>query len=473
MATSAGVWIRVSSGGQDEANQVPDVDRHCSQRGYRINKRYEVHDKSAFHGEQQAKLDEMLKDIRAGVIKVVVCWHSDRLERRGVEKTFELIRLVKEAGGSIESVKEPMFGLADISAEALTAITAVMSHAKSSHLSEQVGLAHDRIRENNALLGRAPFGYEIFGPKYEKNITPTDIGRKYVPEMFDRIINGESLATVARWLNAEGVPTACKVNKVGEPTKGWTASTVRQIIRNPVYMGYRTDKGYKSDDRIVRGKCEALVDAATFRRAGERLDEFPKRGPENNANKALLTSHLFCANCASPMYKVTTAGKWPYYRCTGKHAADNKSCLMARIAVIDGMMDRGMAQMSTINVTAEVLVPGHNYDDELEDLKFQIRSLDVDDPEYDAKHAALIAERARVKALDSIPDKWERRPTGETYASKWAAADFAGRRDMLKNNIEGVYAGTGKVGLYLVIEVITEDGIAFPVRVTHDLNAAA
>ena len=31
----AGTLIRVSSGGQDEANQEPDVDRYARERGYR------------------------------------------------------------------------------------------------------------------------------------------------------------------------------------------------------------------------------------------------------------------------------------------------------------------------------------------------------------------------------------------------------------------------------------------------------
>ena len=38
-------------------------------------------------------------------------------------------------------------------------------------------------------------------------MTPTDLGRKYVPQIFTRVIAGESRATVAAWLNSEGVTT--------------------------------------------------------------------------------------------------------------------------------------------------------------------------------------------------------------------------------------------------------------------------
>ena len=66
--TPAGIWVRVSTGGQDEANQVPDIERHCVAHGYTIAERYELNDKSASKGQQEAKLDEMLDDMRDGTI---------------------------------------------------------------------------------------------------------------------------------------------------------------------------------------------------------------------------------------------------------------------------------------------------------------------------------------------------------------------------------------------------------------------
>ena len=40
-ATPVGAWIRVSTQAQDEANQVPDIERYCEDHGYQIVKRYE------------------------------------------------------------------------------------------------------------------------------------------------------------------------------------------------------------------------------------------------------------------------------------------------------------------------------------------------------------------------------------------------------------------------------------------------
>src|SRR5690348_11031379 len=94
---AAGVWVRVSTGGQDEAQQVPSIESHCFSHGYVIVRRYELNDKSASKGEQQEKLDEMLADMRDGTIKVLVGWRSNRLERRGPEAVFRLKRQVTDA----------------------------------------------------------------------------------------------------------------------------------------------------------------------------------------------------------------------------------------------------------------------------------------------------------------------------------------------------------------------------------------
>ena len=76
----AGLLYRVSSGNQDEANQVPDVVRYAADRGYRTTEwsTWTLHDKSAYHGEQQPALDEIVAQMRTGLVKVLVVWHSSR-----------------------------------------------------------------------------------------------------------------------------------------------------------------------------------------------------------------------------------------------------------------------------------------------------------------------------------------------------------------------------------------------------------
>jgi hypothetical protein len=79
------------------------------------------------------------------------------------------------------------------------------------------------------------------------------------------------------------------------------------------------------------------------------------------------------------------------------------------------------------------------------------------DDEYDAALAALRAERDRYREMPAVADDWKWEATGETYASKWAASDFAGRREMLKDmKIRAAKNEHGKV--YVIIEAPDEQG---------------
>ena len=77
---SAARWLRVSTGGQDEANQEPDIDQWCKDHGYVVRQTYTLRGKSASKGQQDKMLDQMIEDMLRGVFTVLVVWASDRIE---------------------------------------------------------------------------------------------------------------------------------------------------------------------------------------------------------------------------------------------------------------------------------------------------------------------------------------------------------------------------------------------------------
>jgi DNA invertase Pin-like site-specific DNA recombinase len=445
MAESVGTLIRVSSSGQDELNQLPELERYCDEHGYRVNKHYQLHDKSAYNGEHEAVLAEVLDDIRAGYIAALVVVHSSRLDRRGLDMAAFYELSIRMAGGRIESAREPMFGKSDITGRLVTMLAQHSNHDLSKALAGHVKAGHDRVREEGGLFGRAPFGYQIEGERYRKKLVPTPLGRTYVPQIFERVIDAESLASVAAWLNAEKVPCGTRVarDKHHQAVPGklptWTAATVSKIIRNPVYKGQMRD----SKGNWVNS-CPPIVSAAVYNRAVDRLDNVPtRRGPRNIKGLAMLSGAVYC-ECGSPMYRNTSAASRLYYRCAGK--VTGTSCLMIRLPVVDAAADGIMAR-STRPVMKPALVPGKNYDDELDAIKAQIRALDPDGPDYGERHAALMAERARLKALDTTPDRWENRPTGQTWAGIWASIPVAQRGPWLADNGFRVTASKTEVSI--------------------------
>ncbi len=468
--TRAGLWIRVSSGHQDEANQEPDIRRHCDQHGYRVVETYQLHAESASKGEQQEALDKVLDDIRRGHVKVLVCWHSDRLDRRGVKEALDFIVAVRKAGGRVESAKEGELDENSID----TIVTSWINYQKSKHLSEQVGIAHDKIRTNGAAMSRAPWGMTITGPKYNKVFVPTEEGREWVPQIFGKVIEGWSLAKISLWLRDEGVRGGRYANGDGtslvDPDKRrnrdglWHESSIGAMIRNPIYMGFRCeqDQQTKKYGKVI-SECEALVDAATWRRANEALDQRPKRGRTDRDNRPMLSGVLKCGNpeCDasgapdSPMVRNRGGSKY-YYRCRGTGAVPQSCRLMVALDLVDAAVDDAIREHFNIPKMDTRVIPGTDHRAEIESLKFQLRKLPERElawDEEDAERARLRAELERVSKLPVVPDEVIEEPTGDTLAGLWAELRPADRAAWLR--AEGFTVRATKTLVILTRENIT------------------
>lgn len=414
---NAGVWVRVSTADQSEASQVPDIERHCQAKGYAITQRYTLNDKSASKGEQQAKLDEMLTDMRDGLINVLVCWHSDRIERRGPEALFRLLRQIKDAGGKIESTKEPLLGTEDLSGEAITAINAVIAHQESVQKSERQRISVQALKANGAIYGNVPWGFTIVGEKYSKTLVPTDLCREVVPQIFARCIAGDSLRTIAAWLDSEGIPTP-------RGNTRWSESSVRWIIKRRAYAGrLQTRNG----ETIAR--CEAVIPATVFDNANAMLKTRPKRGP--TSNQPSMLAKLKCARCGTPMYRIRagTYGQYLRYRCAGT-GAQRKGCgNMIPLDRLDNMVIVRMLAWHSDPYQTREWVEGENWEEAIAEVKQDIREL------YEAERwdelPPLQEKLAELRSRESQPGHYVMHDTDKSIGQHFYDLDDAGRRAYL------------------------------------------
>src|SRR5258707_10426794 len=109
MNTNAAMWLRVSTGRQDQDNQVPEVFFFKQKTAYEITTRYSLTE-SAWNGakdggEYRATLQRALDDAWRGEFSVLIVWAIDRLSRAGAEDMLRPIRQFRERGCTIVSVK--------------------------------------------------------------------------------------------------------------------------------------------------------------------------------------------------------------------------------------------------------------------------------------------------------------------------------------------------------------------------------
>jgi DNA invertase Pin-like site-specific DNA recombinase len=417
----AGIWLRVSSGKQDEVNQLPEVLEYCARNDYRPVRWYILHDKSAKRGEQQGKLDEMVNDMRHGVIVAGICWKASRMERRGPKHTYKLLAEVSDAGGNVKSASQPQWGTGGIAGQTLTSLYAAIDEEFSETLSENVRLSYDRIRANGGVgPGGIPWGYEIVGEKYSKRLVPTDLCKEYAPQIFDRAIKGETYRAIAEWLDSEGVP----------PKRGkqWHEGSVRKLIRNRIYAG----RWQNADKTITTAQSTAVISLDIWDHANKATNRQPGRKP---VTTHALLADLRCNRCEdSPMNVIRIKDRYGkyyvYYRCTGRGARRKGCGNMVLLDDIERIVRLWMLVVSDEPHTEPHWIEGKNWDTEISETRQDRReALEADDI---AKVLELTALLEDYESREVIKGRMDQEDTGLTKGQFFAGLDDAGKRAYLR-----------------------------------------
>jgi len=420
----AGRWIRVSTGAQDEANQEPDVDRWIDQHGYAPGPDYRLRGKSASKGKHQAELDQVVEDMRAGMLSVLVVWHYDRIERRGAWNAFDLARRVKDAGGRIEYVLTPHLNEIHDFSDTFLAMESDRAKAESKRTSERVRAAHSRIRDGGGVHGRLGFGYRYAGPKYGRVPVIHEPEAVIVREAARRYLDGETIDALCDDFNARGVGG-----------KRWHAGVLAPLLRNPSIAGRRVN----ADGKTV-ATFDPIITWDEHLRLVARLDSRAHRKGLSPGVTALLTGILFDQH-GHPMYAIDRRRHNAAYRA-------RKGC---KVSVPLAWMDEKIENLFAGNPephTVAQLVPGENHGDEIARLRHYRAELDDLAPDYDERHAELTArirELVRQDEENPSPDRIELVPTGRTLGEVWCEKTTAERHDLLRDRgVRVVWQGGGK-----------------------------
>lgn len=308
--------------------------------------------------------------------------------------------------------------------------------------------------------GGTNFGYDVIGTKYDKGLEPNNLGRKWVPLIFERVKSGKwSLDGIARWLESEGVkPLSWQAwnkqdpNKRGpEPSIEWSPKTIAQMIRNSTYVGQRRADTVINGKR-VRGKgavteeVEPLVDAGLWLDANRALDNAPRRGrrgPKNWDEPALLRGALKCGNCGAPMYRLKVRGGYVYYRCHGNPPKPRGCGVLVATSLLDSIVNDSMLA-SKLWVYDWKLHPGEEaqIQAEIDKIRLQLMGLPtkgLSEEDEDVERASLRAQRRELEAQleDAESERWEKtlvivNGKPQTEGERWDAAGPAERREILK-----------------------------------------
>lgn len=431
MGETAATWQRVSTGGQDEASQLPDLVKWCESHDYTVAERYVIRAKSAYHGKHAAALDQAFADMAAGKFTVLVVWKQDRIERRGMEAALNLISRAKQAGGRIEFATQPHLNkLNDMGGRISYAIMAEVASEESRTKSDRITAKHASLAGSGSLVGRSPWGMAIVKRDGRKILEPTTGGQRWIPQIFAWVIAGKSLRTIAAMLDAAGA-TATRGGR-------WHEGFLARVISNPVYYGHRAGKVAYVSEPV----SDALVSPTTWQAANAALASRIRPGRGTVKHEKPLASPLCgacygqvregCASGKSPMYVVRVKyadGLRAMFRCSG-HGPQRKGCGAPLLSVAQVEVDVTEAMAGNGQMHSErVFIPGDDRSDEIARLN-EAGAAAIRASDYRTAMAAM-EEAARLDALPGVAPHWEDKTTDQSEAAYFAGLSRDKQREYL------------------------------------------
>ncbi|ADG98415.1 Resolvase domain protein [Segniliparus rotundus DSM 44985] len=291
----AGSYLRIS---YDQEGLELGVDRQrednskkAAEKGWAVAREYVDNDLSAYSGVARPGFEQMVEDIRDGVIDAIVVWNFDRLIR--IPSELETLSKVCAAAG----VRQVATMTADIDLGNDDGL--FMARIFAAWAAKESGRKSARIKrkwEQNAKAGlphgpSRPFGYE------QDKITVRESEAQVIRELASRFVAGESVRGLANWLNETGMPTA-----TGKAQ--WTISTVRRILLSPRIAGLREHCGEIVGDAMwepIIGLAEREQVLAKF--AARAVSG--RRAPRTH----LLSGLLRCGKCG---YTLRSSSRTPH-----------------------------------------------------------------------------------------------------------------------------------------------------------------
>jgi DNA invertase Pin-like site-specific DNA recombinase len=289
--------------------------RWADEHGYAVRKVWKEN-LSAYSDVERPKYDAAMKAVLDGEVPALWCYALDRFSRKGIE-----------AIGPILGKARVIFDYEQLDSSNERDRRWIIQRAEdareySQRLSYNVRSTKARQRNEGRWLARAPFGLVADGRT--RRLSPDTARRKgcdhspwdLVQRVFREISEGTSARSLARTLNAEGIPSATG--------KTWRADAIRAIVIHPVHEGWLTvSPGGKSHKSPVHYLTES----------GERVhcvedDVLPLMIPAELASRArrVLSGHQIIDNTPRPgRAKALLAGRLRCASCGNSMVADGKS----------------------------------------------------------------------------------------------------------------------------------------------------
>jgi DNA invertase Pin-like site-specific DNA recombinase len=415
-APRAWLYLRVSHDptgrGLSVRSQEEELRAWAAREGWRVVGVTTDNDMSASRGKKSRPgYREIHQNMVARKMDILACWESSRAQRD--LQAYVQTRNLCEEHSVLFAYKGRVYDLTETNDRFITGLDALLDERYSDEVRDRVLRGHKTSRKNNTPRGRIPFGYMRtydVGTGAMIGQAPDPRSAPIVRELFERIIAGDSLHSIAGDLNKRGVPTPlayrnARCGVIGKDGAGWTNSKIRSLVSNVQTAGFRVTRKGKKEEILGETSWKPLVSAEQFRLVRQILSDPERRTQRGIAPKWLLSGILECGVCGARCRRL---GGKPSYVCHG-HNFDGKACVSGRMAPIDVFVVGTLLKRLARPDALAVLQGGHDADLERTDAAKELAELEAELEEYrgyveQGKLTAASMVRAEARLLPAIEE---------------------------------------------------------------------
>lgn len=345
--TYVGVYLRLSAKDSADKDSIQNQ-KAIIQQYLEINSdikvfKYYIDDGVSSYKDFRPAFEEMMQDIKCGLINTVVVKDISRFGRNYIETGTYLETIFPRIGIRFISVSEDIDSQDENSKVFEIAIKSLLNHYYSLDISKKV----KSVVKQKQILGeyvaaRPPYGYEKLVVEGQTIYVTDPEKAEVVKKVFELVLDGDSYYKIAGELNLAGIKSP--------GGNDWTVKAVSRIINNRFYTGViemgKTEntlggmKPFINKDQqdwiTIDNHHEAIVDIETFKKVqrvieakkDKRLNTDTNIIRNNGAIKSSQASKfdrlLYCGDCGRKMKKQVW-GSNIYYVCP-KYSETKGAC---------------------------------------------------------------------------------------------------------------------------------------------------
>lgn len=433
------LYVRLSKAADDEnlsrEGMLADVRAVAAREGLQVVGEH-VDDGKSGAIRQRPAFTAWLDDARELRASTLCAWHVDRMTREGLNVAATIMDIVEGKNPEGAAVHAPVRlmdtrGLDSAGSDAWRmqfVVMAEVARAERERMRDRSREMHARLKAAGRWAGPAPFGFRTV-PNPEgagKVLEIYEPEARYIREAAERVLAGEGVSAVCRWMNADGP----KPRRAAE----WSRATITQTLTSSTVLHLLFGP---ADRRAIQAAIKARGSGGARGTGRSRL--------------RLLSGLLRCSGCGEKLAVGRNRGGEFLYRC-GKRA--NGQVCPRPVAVnaepaekfikeyfLDGWGRLPMARRVAVVLGADEAAEAE------EGKAAALRTL-AESPTEEA-FAALRAAQALLEVLADLPTATVVRnvPTGRTVAEEWGVAPTdVDRRAMLADHIEAIFVQPGERG---------------------------